>query len=290
MPNPKRIAASLLLPLLAAGCAQFPETPSHGAATSTDMSKVSDAVPKDEPRSRYGNPASYTVLGKTYTLLPECAGYHERGIASWYGPKFDGGRTSSGETYDMHTMTAANKVVPIPCYVRVTNLQNGKSVIVKINDRGPFVENRLLDLSYAAASRLDMLGSGTALVDIQAVGPGATAAPPAASSAPAPAAPAVVPAVPVPAVVTAGVSTAATGTPPQLFLQVGAFATRGNADSLAQKLSAAGMTAVFVLPVETGSHTLYKVRIGPLPDVGNADSTSARLAQLGFPDAQVIIP
>ena len=284
----KHLTAGLLLPLLVAGCGEFPETPNHG--TAADMSKVPDAIPRDEPRSRYGNPTSYTVLGKTYTLLPECTGYHERGIASWYGPKFDGGRTSSGETYDMHTMTAANKVVPIPCYVRVTNLQNGKSVIVKINDRGPFVENRLIDLSYAAANRLDMLGGGTALVDIQAVGPGATAAPPASSGTPAPVAPILVPATPAPAAVTAIASTAATGTPPQLFLQVGAFAARSNADFLAQKLNAAGMTAVFVLPVETGGHTLYKVRIGPLADVDSADRTSTKLAQLGFPDAQVIIP
>jgi rare lipoprotein A len=289
MSRRKRYTAGLLLPLLVAGCGEFPEAPSHGAAAS-DMSKVPNAVPKSGPRSRYGNPASYTVLGKTYTLLPECAGYHERGIASWYGPKFDGSRTSSGETYDMHTMTAANKVVPIPCYVRVTNLKNGKSVIVKINDRGPFVENRLIDLSYAAASRLDMLGSGTALVDIQAVGPGATAVPPAASSTPAPTAPVAVPAVPVPAAVTAVVSTAATGTPPQLFLQVGAFATRSNADFLVQKLSAAGIAAAFVLPAETGGHTLYKVRVGPLADVDSADRTGTKLAQLGFPDAQVIIP
>jgi rare lipoprotein A len=289
MPHRKRYTAALLLPLLVASCGEFPETPGHGAAAS-DMSKVPDAVPKDEPRSHYGNPASYTVLGKTYTLLPECTGYHERGIASWYGPKFDGGRTSSGETYDMHTMTAANKVVPIPCYVRVTNLKNGRSVIVKINDRGPFVENRLIDLSYAAAGRLDMLGSGTALVDIQAVGTGATAAPPPASSTPAPAVPVTLPAVPGPVAGAAAVSTAATGTPPQLFLQVGAFATRSNADFLVQKLNATGIAAVFVLPVETGGHTLYKVRIGPLADVDSADRASAKLTQLGFPDAQVIIP
>src|SRR5690242_13819286 len=159
----------------------IPVTPSHkgdyGPDHPVDVSNVKDAVPADVTPSKTGNPANYTVLGQTYTLLPACRGYHDRGIASWYGMQFNGGRTSDGETYDMYAMTAANKVVPIPCYARVTNLQNGKSVVVKINDRGPFVDNRLIDLSYAAATKLEMTGTGTAVVDVQAVTPGENLSP-----------------------------------------------------------------------------------------------------------------
>src|SRR5579871_6364329 len=178
---------------LLAGCSQFPQrpqdnkpwgppgsnlpaTPAHkgdyGPEHPVDVSNVKDAVPTDVTPSKTGNASPYTVLGQTYTLVAACKGYHDRGIASWYGMQFHGSHTSDGETYDMYAMTAANKAVPIPCYARVTNLKNGKSVVVKINDRGPFVANRLIDLSYAAASKLDMLGNGTALVDVQAIGPG----------------------------------------------------------------------------------------------------------------------
>lgn len=249
-----------------------------------DMSQVPDAVPKDVTPSRYGNPVSYTVLGKTYTLAPACKGYHDRGIASWYGAQFHGGRTSDGETYDMYTMTAANKVVPIPCYARVTNLQNGKSVIVKINDRGPFVDNRLIDLSYAAASRLDMLGKGTALVDVQAVTPGETA-PPATIAAATPPPPIVTSAPAVPAKVQPKPVGA-----PSLYLQVGAFAERANAETALQKLSAAGITPAFILPVADGTRTLYKVRIGPVADVAAVDQLGTQLAAHGYPDAEIIIP
>ena len=130
---------------------------------------VSDAIPKSEPLARYGNHSPYTVLGKTYTVLPTSKGYHERGIASWYGSKFHGRRTSSGEPYDMYEATAAHKHLPLPTYAEVTNLDNGKKVIVKINDRGPFHEKRLIDMSYGAAVRLGMTGTGTARVDVRAI-------------------------------------------------------------------------------------------------------------------------
>lgn len=243
-----------------------------------------DAVPGDETPSRYGNPASYTVLGKTYTLAPSCKGYHDRGIASWYGKQFHGGRTSDGETYDMYSMTAANKVVPIPCYARVTNLQNGKSVVVKINDRGPFVDNRLIDLSYAAATRLEMTGTGTALVDVQAVTPGESAPPlPAASPSLAP------------AVITTAANPGATPQPatvsgPSMYLQVGAYAARSNADAAIQKLTVNGVNPAFILPVTEGGRTLYKVRIGPVADVAGIDALGAKLASLGYPDTEIIIP
>lgn len=126
-------------------------------------------IPRFEPLSRYGNPASYMVSGKIYTLRSEKEPYHETGIASWYGPGFHRLRTSSGETYDMHSMTAAHKTLPIPCYVKVKNLQNGKEITVRVNDRGPFHEGRIIDLSYAAAKELGVVGSGTAMVDVSSV-------------------------------------------------------------------------------------------------------------------------
>jgi rare lipoprotein A len=273
--------AAMLLALTA--CAPFPSQPDHGPVQAPrDLTQVPDAVPRDEPRSRYGNPASYEVNGKTFALLPDCKGYHERGIASWYGTKFHGGRTSSGDTYDMYSMTAANKTLPIPCYVRVTNLQNGKSVIVKVNDRGPFVDNRLVDLSYAAATRLDMLGNGTALVDVQSVMPGET---PLAND---PAPPAV--SVPAPTSLPTIPATPADENSPQIFLQVGAFADRANADALVHKLTAAGLMQAFILSTADPTRTLYKVRIGPLADVDKVDQLYGRLAELGFHDVQVVIP
>jgi rare lipoprotein A len=255
-----------------------------------DVSQVPDAVPGNETPSRYGNPAGYTVLGKTYTLVPSCKGYHDRGIASWYGLQFHGGRTSDGETYNMYIMSAANKVVPIPCYARVTNLVNGKSVVVKINDRGPFVDNRLIDLSYAAASRLGMLGTGTALVDVQAVTPGETAAPPVsiAAATPAPEAPLVVIPLPSPATVAPAVTPTHNGL--KMYLQVGAYAERANAEAAVARLGVNAVQHAFIEPVAQGVRTLYKVRIGPLPDVATVDGLSARLATLGYPDAEIVIP
>lgn len=136
-----------------------------------DVSAVPDAEPVEEPRSKYGNKSPYTVLGATYKVLPSAKGFKQTGQASWYGKKFHGLRTSSGEKYDMYKMTAAHRNLPLPSYVRVTNLTNDKSVIVKVNDRGPFHSGRVMDLSYAAAARLDMLKTGTAKVSIEAIDP-----------------------------------------------------------------------------------------------------------------------
>src|SRR4029077_902045 len=133
--------------------------------------------PKHEPLSKYGNrfknkSNSYVALKKRYSVLPTSKGYKAQGLASWYGNKFHGKRTSSGEKYNMYAMTAAHKTLPLPTYARVTNVQNGRSVVVRINDRGPFVANRLIDLSYTAAAKLDMLREGTTLVEVRALTPG----------------------------------------------------------------------------------------------------------------------
>lgn len=133
---------------------------------------IPEPVPHAEPRSRYGNRSPYTVLGKSYEVLDSAEGYVGRGIASYYGKKFHGRRTSSLEVYDMYTFSAAHKTLPLPSYARVTNLDNGKSVVVRVNDRGPFHEGRIIDLSYAAAVKLGIHRSGTAPVEVRALMPG----------------------------------------------------------------------------------------------------------------------
>ena len=176
MSSMRRTLALAGLTLIVAGCASQPRsTSSSGSAPSPqaskgggyyqndgppddeniDLASIPDAIPRDEPYSRYGNPASYEALGKTYYVLPSAAGFTQTGRASWYGKQFHGRRTSSGEPYNMFKMTAAHKRLPIPSYVRVTNLDTGKQVIVRVNDRGPFHDGRIIDLSYVAARRLD---------------------------------------------------------------------------------------------------------------------------------------
>jgi len=222
---------------------------------------VPDAVPRIEPRSAHGNPPFYDVSGKRYFVLALADGYLERGVASWYGPTFHGGSTSSGEPYDMYGMSAAHKTLPLPCYARVTNLKNGRSVVVRINDRGPFVANRLIDLSYTAAARLDMLREGTTLVEVRALTPG------------------------VPDVLTRS----AQSPPPVLYVQAGAFAEAGNAERLRARLQAAGLSNVFVASPLEGRTPLYRVRLGPVGSVEEFDALSARLAALGIRDARLAL-
>jgi rare lipoprotein A (peptidoglycan hydrolase) len=141
------------------------------AAAAPAPQSVPDAIPRFEPRALYGNPPFYDVFGKRYFVMASGVGYVERGVASWYGPGFHKVRTSTGEIYDMYGMTAAHKTLPLPAYARVTNLENGRSCVVRINDRGPFVGNRIIDLSYTAAAKLDMLRNGTAMVEIRTLQP-----------------------------------------------------------------------------------------------------------------------
>ena len=171
--------------LLLAACAHAPRHPGPARPPATvapatvlphnapDVSQIPDAIPREEPRSASGNPPFYVVAGHRYVVLPSASGYVERGVASWYGTEFHGLRTSTGESYDMFAMTAAHKTLPLPCYARVTNLSNGRNVVVRINDRGPFVANRIIDLSYSAANRLDMIRNGTAFVQVEVLSPSA---------------------------------------------------------------------------------------------------------------------
>jgi rare lipoprotein A len=182
-------------------------------------------------------------------------------VASWYGPTFHGGNTSSGEPYDMYAMTAAHKTLPLPCYARVTNLRNGRSVVVRINDRGPFVANRIIDLSYTAAARLDMLREGTTLVEVRVLSPA------------------------VPDVLTRTTAQP----PPALYVQAGAFADQQKAQRLLARLQAAGLERAFIaLPLQSGAH-LYRVRLGPIDSVAQFDELTTRLTALGIPEARLAI-
>jgi rare lipoprotein A len=148
-----------------------------GSGVKPEARKPAPVAPGDDaPRSKYGNPASYEVYGQTYEVLATARGYSERGKASWYGEDFHGKRTSSGEPYNMHAMTAAHRTLPLPTYVRVTNLKNRREVIVRVNDRGPFHDNRIIDLSFAAATELGITGTGTADVEVTAIDPVVAAA------------------------------------------------------------------------------------------------------------------
>ena len=162
-----------LLGVVTLALAACSTTPRHRVipVEDLDLAKIPDAVPKVEPHSANGNPDSYVEDGQRYWVIPNAKGYAERGLASWYGPNFHGNRTSSGEPYDMYKMTAAHKTLPLPTYLRVTNLENNRSIVVRVNDRGPFKKGRIIDLSYVAAAKLGIVGNGTATVEIHALDP-----------------------------------------------------------------------------------------------------------------------
>ena len=145
--------------------------PALTSADGLDFDAIPDAIPREEFKSRSGNPETYVIDGVTYRVMDTSAGYREEGMASWYGGYFHGRRTSSGDVYDMYQMTAAHKSLPLPTYVRVTNLANGRSVVLRVNDRGPFVDDRIIDLSYTAATKLGMAEQGTARVEVVALDP-----------------------------------------------------------------------------------------------------------------------
>jgi rare lipoprotein A len=254
-----------------------------------------DIVPRAEPRSRYGNPPFYDVMGKRYFVLSSSVGYEERGVASWYGPGFHKVRTSTGEPYDMYGMTAAHKTLPLPAYVRVTNLQNGRSIVVRVNDRGPFVGNRIIDLSYTAASKLDMLRNGTAMVEVRSLEPvynNTAAAPPTATpptATPLSATPLTTTAETPPPGSPASTDVTTVPVPRALFIQAGAFSDPHNAERLVEKLRGGGYGKVFVRDNEIAGRRMYRVRIGPVPDVAEFDRVVAALERVGVNDAHLAL-
>ncbi|TAM09786.1 MAG: septal ring lytic transglycosylase RlpA family protein [Nevskiaceae bacterium] len=228
-----------------------------------------DAIPKPEPRSATANPASYQVLGKTYKVMDSTAGFTQIGHASWYGTKFQGRPTSSGEPYDMFKMTAAHTALPIPSYARVTNLSNGKSVVVRVNDRGPFHSKRIIDLSYVAALKLGLLKHGTAKVEVQAITPVQ------------PVSPTVPPDLADPGLQAAALRKAV----PRggLALQVGVFMDRENAQAMLSRLQALNVDPIRLVDTHYAGRTATRVIVGPLHDRRQVAVMHGRLAHHGIP-------
>ncbi len=255
----KAILAMLAAVLAVAGCSSTP--PAKQASSGSkggyylddgpeanppgDLDRVPDAQPRAEPLHRYAN-RTYTVMGNTYTPLAKPGGYRKDGVASWYGRRFHGKPTASGERYDMYAMTAAHPTLPIPSYARVTALDTGKSVVVRINDRGPFHSKRIIDLSYAAAHKLGYINQGSTRVRVESIDPG---------------------------------SESAQGAAPDraVYLQVGAFASADNAEQLTGRLaSELALGADRTRVVRDGA--LHRVQLGPYPsdDAAHADRTRLR--------------
>ena len=274
----------------AAGSGGYLPGDGPGAEDAARLNATTDAVPRDEPLHRFAN-RPYDALGVHYVPLATAGNYKERGTASWYGKKFHGQRTSSGEVYNMYAMSAAHKTLPIPSYARVTSLRTGKSVIVRVNDRGPFVHGRIIDLSYAAATKLDLVASGSGEVEVESLVPGRDAPAPQpvvadpvrveplqpelTAAAPAPRAPAAITA-PVPAQPGRAASAGA------VFLQLGSFRSRYSAAEYLERMRAKlqdGREELSLL----ASGGLTRVRLGPYRSDEDARASAEALApRLGF--------
>ena len=234
----------------------------------SDRGKTQASTTPKTSKSKRGNPSSYIVFGKRYHVLDSADGFVQRGIASWYGTKVHGRSTSSGEIYNMHAMTAAHKTLPIPVYVEVKNLDNGRSMVVRVNDRGPFVTGRIIDLSYAAAKKLGVDGPGTANVEIRTVGSG--------------------PAKPKSVVRTIPLAREFERDIP-LFVQMGSFSSHDNATNLVQNLVDANESSAKITSLQTTNGTFYRVRVGPLFDVDEANAIVRRLKNKGFQTARIVV-
>jgi len=261
-----RLLVLAALVVTTSACAVRPAAdgaPKSGSAIPPEL--PADPVPRPEARSRYGNGPVYEVFGRPYRVLDSSYGYRERGVASWYGRKFHGRPTSSREPYDMHQMTAAHKTLPLPTYARVRNLKNGRSVVVRVNDRGPFVDNRLIDLSYAAARRLGMVQDGTTLVEVSAISfdepPEIPASKPAAGSD----------------------DRGTTDYHPLAPLGALPIAERRH-----RMVSDGGIANAFVFEDAGRGAPLYRVRIGPIADADHYDALVGRLTELGIGETHIV--
>jgi rare lipoprotein A len=259
------LIAFLVTTSLISACVSRPI--SDGAGASVPRSLPGDATPREEPRSRYGNGPYYKVRGQTYKVMDSGRGYQERGVASWYGKKFHGRMTSNQEPYDMYGMTAAHKTLPLPTYVRVRNLKNNRSIVVRVNDRGPFIDNRLIDLSYSAALKLDMVQAGTGLVEVTVISVDKAAPRRNAST---------------------NGNTPRVEPGSDIFVQVGAFGELNNARRRFSLLRDSGFPSAFVHADKNVSPTLYRVRIGPIENVTQYDSIVTQLQQLGISETHLV--
>lgn len=285
----------LLAILVLAGCSSAPKStpsePDHSSrytikqdrapSGNFDVSGLQDAVPRYEQPRNAGNMSQYKVWGKTYRVMDSNDGYVARGIASWYGEKFHGHKTSNGEVFDMYSMSAAHTSLRIPSYARVTNLENGQSVIVRVNDRGPFHDDRLIDLSYAAAKKLGYKSKGTARVEVAAItvrqdGSMTLAGKP------------FEPGVQAPAVASGPVSGPAGGERSGLFVQLGSFSQRDPAEALLAKARNIIETPMRVREVTTGSGRFHRAQIGPFSDEYDARQAQNLLESRGFGQSIVL--
>ncbi len=259
----KRTALIAILVLLVAACAREQREPADGPPANLadfDRERVVQPEPRPEPRSAYGNHSPYEVMGQTYQVRSSAEGYRETGIASWYGTKFHGRLTSSGEPYDMYQMTAAHRTLPLPTYARVRHLENGRSVVVRINDRGPFHDDRIIDLSWAAAVELGIDEDGLGPVEVEAIAFEEGE---------------------VPAVRPARVP---------VYLQVGAFSERERAEAVAERLGSAGVEPVRARSARTGSGRVWRVRVGPVSESERAIELVEKVAALGLGRPQYVYP
>lgn len=240
-----RIALTLTLLAFLSACAVAPSRYQHSNDFTpkpiSDVAALKAPEPKDEPRSAMGNPKSYKVLGKTYHVMQDAKGYKERGEASWYGMKFHGHQTSNGEIYDVYQFTAAHKTLPLPSYVKVTRIDTGQSVVVRVNDRGPFHSGRIIDLSYAAAVKLGIHKAGVAAVEVELMH---------------------------------GASKKT-----ERWVQLGAFANTQSAINLQARLQTQLKTDLSI--VVTRSNNLSQVRIGPVEEGEPLQTLLNRLSELG---------
>lgn len=256
-----------------AGGLYRPGVRDSGPAVPPDISALQEPVPRAEPLARYGNRSPYTVLGRSYHVMKSADNYVQRGIASWYGEKFHGRATSSLEPYDMYAFTAAHKTLPLPSYARVTNLDNGRSVVVRVNDRGPFHADRLIDLSYVAAIRIGMHVQGTARVEVRALQPDGSDGGAVADA---------------PATVAGSLRRDAAVSDGPVWLQVGSFADRDNARSLVRRLEDAKIRRIKTRRGELRGDRVWRVRIGPFDDRSDAERLAMQLSALGFGPSTIV--
>ena len=263
--------------MLLAGCGLFGGGGDGTPRRSLDPNRIEDAVPRRDAVTRAGNKSPYTVLGKTYRVLPTAKGYRAQGVASWYGTKFQGKHTANGERYDVYAMTAAHTTLPIPTYVRVTNLDNGRQAVVRVNDRGPFAHGRIIDLSYAAATKLGFAHRGMARVEVEAIdmdnGPLLATTP----RRPEPPAPKPVVATPKPI---AG----------SHYVQVGAFQNQDTANDLQRRLLpvAGRWSATVMVQPTAATPVMYRVLVGPASDRAAAEQLRSELLAGHVGDARVV--
>ena len=270
------LMSAVLLVFSLGGCQSgdsFARLKDSGPSHDVDVSQLENAVPRVDPITIAGNKNPYTINGVTYQLMPAAKGYSEEGMASWYGNKFHGRKTSNGETYSMYGMTAAHKTLPIPAYVRVTNLANGRQIIVRVNDRGPFHGGRIIDLSYAGAKKLGYANSGTARVRVEAIDP-ANFQPNSVSL------PSLSAQVGKPEK-TQSFAVATNKLPAQPFLQVGVYSSMNSARQLQDQLSSITTFPVSVRRFGEVKSPVFKVWIGPIVDQLQLVALRNRLIEQG---------